>query len=420
MDLEPRQIGAETEVLADSEADVRIGRAVDLERVGVFEHGLVSVRRGIEQTEVLAGRDLLAVQLEILDGRPAELDHRRGPADDLLRRLRDEREIRPELRELSRVLDQSEHPAARGVAGRLVAGDDEKREVGEQLEGRDLAAPEIGVREDAHDVIGGIRRPGPSFGDHLGKVDVHLLEREPHLLARVTAADLVLRIARAGDLVRPFEHPAPVAPRDAEHVGEDRESERGREILDEVDLALLCDLVDEVVGDPFDLGAPACDRAGREPGAREIPILGVVGRIHVQEMSEDRAVGLRRVRRRAVGKDGDARRVSELRRLLREPDDVGAAGDGPETGARSHVEILDRRVAPERLPRGVRIAVGFELVGSEDLLGGQLVGGGHGCRSTRSLRASPCGVRGPRASRRGSARSCRSDRCLRPGPRRTS
>src|SRR6266542_884036 len=41
--LEPRQVGSEAEVGADPEAEMRVRRAVDVERLGVGEHVLVAV-----------------------------------------------------------------------------------------------------------------------------------------------------------------------------------------------------------------------------------------------------------------------------------------------------------------------------------------------------------------------------------------
>ena len=49
LELEPRQVGAQAEVLADPEAQVRIRIAVDAEVPGIGEDLLVAVRRGVEE-----------------------------------------------------------------------------------------------------------------------------------------------------------------------------------------------------------------------------------------------------------------------------------------------------------------------------------------------------------------------------------
>ena len=85
---------------------------------------------------MLAGADLLAADLDVLDRRPAELDDGRRPAHDLLDGRVDQIGVTLELLELGGVLDQGQQTPARGVARRLVAGHDEYQEVGEHLERR--------------------------------------------------------------------------------------------------------------------------------------------------------------------------------------------------------------------------------------------------------------------------------------------
>src|SRR5262249_8369065 len=93
-DLEPREVGPQADVLAAPEADVVVRPAVDAEAVAVGEDLLVAVRRGVEEAGGLARADLLAAQLEVARGGPAELDHRRGPAHDLLDRRREHARLR--------------------------------------------------------------------------------------------------------------------------------------------------------------------------------------------------------------------------------------------------------------------------------------------------------------------------------------
>src|SRR5215472_12829225 len=81
--LQPREVGPEAEMLADSERDVRIRVAPDVEFERFVEHFLVTVRRGIEQADGFSSRDLLAADLGVFRRSARELDHRRGPSHDL-------------------------------------------------------------------------------------------------------------------------------------------------------------------------------------------------------------------------------------------------------------------------------------------------------------------------------------------------
>src|SRR5262249_35136971 len=141
LQLEPREMRAQADVLPDAEAQVRVRVAVDAEPERIVKDGLVAVRRGIEEAEVLTRGDRRAVQVDVLGRRPAELDDWAGPADDLLRGWpRHAGRITLELRELAAVVQESAEAAGDGVPCRLVPGDDEQHEVGHQLEPRDRLA----------------------------------------------------------------------------------------------------------------------------------------------------------------------------------------------------------------------------------------------------------------------------------------
>src|SRR5262249_18719200 len=57
LELNPRDVGAHAEVLADAECEVRVRSAVDAERERVHEDRLVAIRRRPEQRQLLAGAD---------------------------------------------------------------------------------------------------------------------------------------------------------------------------------------------------------------------------------------------------------------------------------------------------------------------------------------------------------------------------
>jgi hypothetical protein len=132
--LEPRQRGAQAEVLADAEGEVRVRGAVDAEGVRIGEHLFVAVRGGVEHRHRLALRDALAAQRVVGGGGAREVDHRRGPAQDLLHRRVEQAPVFAQPLPLAGVFEQRQQAAADRVARRLVAGrrDDEAERDGVQ------------------------------------------------------------------------------------------------------------------------------------------------------------------------------------------------------------------------------------------------------------------------------------------------
>src|SRR3954462_9055950 len=111
---------AETVVRAPAaEADVVIGIARDVEAPRVLEGVGVAVARVVEEDDLLALADRLAVKLDVARGRAPEGQYRRGPADELLDGgvdvLGHERALVAVQRELA-------HGVRRGVARGVVAG----------------------------------------------------------------------------------------------------------------------------------------------------------------------------------------------------------------------------------------------------------------------------------------------------------
>src|SRR5262245_28807130 len=62
--LEARQIGTEAEMRADAEGDMVVRRARGVEPVRVRKYGVVTVGSRVQEQQLLAGFDALAVQLD--------------------------------------------------------------------------------------------------------------------------------------------------------------------------------------------------------------------------------------------------------------------------------------------------------------------------------------------------------------------
>ena len=106
----------------------------------------------------------------------------------------------------------------------------------------------------------------------------------------------------------------------------------------------------------------AADGPRREPTACGGAVLGMFGWIHVQEVAD---VSL--FWRCALFEDGQARCVEEALGLLRNPDDFGTSGDGPEADAARQVEPVHGRFLAELLPGGVGVAVGRVGIWADDV-----------------------------------------------------
>ena len=82
-DLQTGQRGAEAEVGTETERDVMVRRAGEVEGLGVVEMGRIPIRGAVGQQHLLALADGAAVEFDILGGGTAEVVDRGDPADEL-------------------------------------------------------------------------------------------------------------------------------------------------------------------------------------------------------------------------------------------------------------------------------------------------------------------------------------------------
>ena len=131
-----------------------LGVRRDVERVRVVEHVLVAVGRRVVDDDLVAFLDLLAAELGVAGGGAPEVVDRAAPAEHLL----DARSARASGRSRSSsacvgVLDQRQHAVGDEVAGRLVAGDDQRDEEQVELEVVEPVAVDLGLHERGHHVV---------------------------------------------------------------------------------------------------------------------------------------------------------------------------------------------------------------------------------------------------------------------------
>src|SRR5579863_914552 len=82
--FESREVGAETEMRAESEAHVKVRIAADIEAKRIFEYVLVAICRHFPHRHFLTFADFPPSQLRVVSGRAPLVNRGRGPAHDLL------------------------------------------------------------------------------------------------------------------------------------------------------------------------------------------------------------------------------------------------------------------------------------------------------------------------------------------------
>ena len=231
------------------------------------------------------------------------------------------------------------------VARRLVAGDDEQQEERTELARRELVLAvlvfDLGLHERGRDVVARVVEP------------VLARASRPYWNSSMPAPMSSSSVCTYSGSptpridVRELEDALGVGARDAEHVADDLQRERGRDLAHEVALA--------AAARPRSTISRACSRTissifatwrGREAAVHDQPQLRVLRRVHV----DHRAEPLRDLGRDVA--DVDARRGVERLGIAAHLHHVGVARERPE--ARTLREVAPRAAAPA--PRGTRPA----------------------------------------------------------------
>ena len=244
--------------------------------------------------------------------------------------------MRHEALPLVGVLEEGVHGAGHQVAGGLVAGHGEEEEEELELELAQLLPVDLDGGEHAHEVAVGL---GALLGEQFGRVGVEL-HGGVHGLGGLA---LVLGVLAAHHAVGPLEHLVAIVVGNAEELGDDLEGQLGREVGDEVGLALLDHLVDDGVGRAVDAGLEVAHHARREPLVHQSAVAGVERGVHVehhQALLGDLVLGQLEGHRPLGGR-------AEALVVPVHGDAVGVAGDGPEAGPARLVLPVHRVVAAQ-------------------------------------------------------------------------
>ncbi len=271
---------------------------------------------------------------------------------------------------------EGEEPAGDGVAGGLVARHQQQGEEHQELvvlQGAvavELAVARLlvlvepalveGPGEDADDVVGGrLAALRDQLEAHLGE----LAERDR---GAVELGGVALVAVAGHHGVGPPVHPVAGGRVEAHHLADHDERDVGRHLLDEVDLAAVLDLVDDLVGQVADVGHQLADPAGGEAPVDQAPLAGVLGVVE----GDERHVG-GHLRPHALGRGPQVGPPGDV-------EDVGVAADDPQVV--DLVAVQGRLVAQPavRLPGVVVQLRGEDVDGRRDGRRDGRGRGGHG------------------------------------------
>ncbi|MCY1232976.1 hypothetical protein D9M72_454940 [compost metagenome] len=279
---------AETEVHAAAEGEVAVGRAADIEGVGVLELLGVAVGRTVKQAELDAALGAPAADLDVLDAMAVEEGKRGFVPEHLLDTGLDQAGFVPQPRHLLGKAQERMHAAAEHVDRRAVARHEDQHAGGDEFVEVHCAGA-LSLDQHRDEIIFrralalGLQRRqilvelgGVVFGD---------------LLARVGTVD----VEELHDVFRPDAELRTVFVRHAEQAADDMAGNVGGEVIDEIDLAAIGEAVNQAVDIGLDLVAQLGDHGRREQLEHLLAQPVVHGAVAVEQAELDEALVVRHV-----------------------------------------------------------------------------------------------------------------------------
>ena len=175
--------------------------------------------------------------------------------------------------------------AGQGVPRGLVPTDQDEQGLVDDLIVGELLAVDLGVDQDADEVVGGL---APARGDHLlheGRVGAQRLHRR--------GPDLLGGRGRQRDhhVVAPRQQGLAVGRCHTEHVADHGHRQRGGKVTDEVTLSALTDRVDQRIAQRRNGFGPIAHALSSEARVDELAPQQVRRIVHVDHVRKDRAGG---------------------------------------------------------------------------------------------------------------------------------
>ena len=246
----------------------------------MVEHLGVPVGRGVEHDHLVSLGDLVTAEFGVMRGGAPEGHDRGGPADDLLDGQRQAAvQVLQEPGALIREIGERLEPVRDRLSGGVIAGDDQQGEDRRDVVVGQPFAVNLGLDHRSHQVV---LRLAASGGNEFMGDSVHGGDGLEHPGQRVGALQQS-RITPAVGELRLVGDGAAVFLRDADHVADVVHRNQGGHLGDEVDFALVGDVVDDAPGVGDDVFVDAGQLFRRERRCHQAADLGVPGRIHRDE-----------------------------------------------------------------------------------------------------------------------------------------
>ena len=204
---------------AEAERQMRAGAgAVDDEVVGVFDALFVAIARDVPHHHPLALADLLAADFGIDQRGAPHMRQRRLPANNLRHHGVDQRRIVAKFSILVGMFVQRQHRTAHGIAGGVIAADDQQNEIAQEV-ARIHVPRRLAVRHHRQQI--GLHWLSGALFPQLREIGTTFLQL---LVARLLRRDHVAIAGSRGRDIGPAGQLAPLLPREVE---QDRQHLRG-------------------------------------------------------------------------------------------------------------------------------------------------------------------------------------------------
>ena len=363
-------MGPQAIVLGPAKAQMAVGVAADVEVVGVVEHRLVPVARGVEHHQIFALLHRLAGDFGVFHHRALHVVDRGGPADHFLHRVLGQLRVLPQPLELVGMLQKRLDRTRQGVAGGVVAGGEHDQVVAEGLDvAQGLAGGQMGMGQHGGQILLGT---GPAILDDAVEHGVELhADFHAGLMAGTGISPVVGVVARQ-KLLGQHQQALLVAAVDAENGGQHPQRMALGDDVHEIALALVAQAVEQGLGAFVDNLVELADAPRGEEAAGHLAVEPMIGRVHADDgphVADDAPVFLD-VGHLLFGAHRDAVGfVAEHLGLGGNLDDVGVAGDGPEVLEAVGVAPMHGGVLAQPRQLLVGVAVGAVTLGADEVEG---------------------------------------------------
>ena len=331
LQLQLGQPGADAAVDAEAERQVPPGVGpLDIEPFGIGKHALVAVARDVPHDDLVALFHLVAGDLGVFLRGAAHVRQRRLPADDFRHRGGDFRRVGLQLFPFGRIAVEGLDGARHGVAGGVVAADDEQ----------DVIAGPLLELHVAHGVRMRHQRDEIVLGRQCLALRHQPVEVMRHVEQMLVPDEVGFRDERLFDVaapVRPERQQMPVRPGEIEQDGEHAGGQLDRDFFHPVELFPIGQGVEQFRRAGAHRQRHAGDLAGAEGGSDDAALLAVAGPVHGDE--------LRQVELVEQVDNGDAAEFMARRK------DVGPGFDRLDVGVAAHRPIgAERAVRADNAP----------------------------------------------------------------------